>query len=158
GLWTRSLGRELELSGELSLAHALQCGEITDDDAAQPFRPLDVAAPVESGVFGLGRRCRDESDSPPFPAWLLSRASHLIVHSQWSRNVLSAWTDKPIGCIPLPLDPASVHDPLAARRRFGISADKFVLVTLGTLGPSSRVPSILKAIDRLHPTVRTETS
>jgi glycosyltransferase involved in cell wall biosynthesis len=153
GLWTRSLNRELELSGELSLAHALECGEIMDHDAAQPFRPLDVAAPARPDVFGGGRRGGSDTDSPPFPAWLLSRASRLIVHSHWSHTAVSAWTDRPIDFVPLPLSPASVDDPLAARRRLGISADRFVLVALGTVGPASRVSSILKAVARVPPVI-----
>jgi glycosyltransferase involved in cell wall biosynthesis len=153
-IWSRSLVRELELSGEPSLAHALECGEITEYDAAQPFRPLHVGASAGSGVFGAGRPGGPRTDSPPFPVWLLSRASRVIVHSAWTRNALSAWTDRPLDCIPLPLLPGDVEDPLAARSRLGISPGRFVLVTLGTVGTSNRVPSILKAVDRLPPAVR----
>jgi glycosyltransferase involved in cell wall biosynthesis len=156
GTWTRSLNCELEKAGELSLAHALECGEITDNDAAQPFRPLNVTVPAESGIFGAGRPKPPEAS--PFPAWLLSRASNLVVHSQWSSQILSAWTDRPVACIPLPLGPVFPEDSLAAQHRLGIAADHFVLVTLGTVGPSSRVPSILKAFALLPPAVRARCS
>jgi glycosyltransferase involved in cell wall biosynthesis len=152
GIWTRSLNRELKRGGELSLAHALECGEITEHEAAQPFRPLGAAATTGSGVFA--GRAGVEGETPPFPAWLLSRASHLVVHSEWSRNVLSAWTDRPIHRIPLPVRPTLGGDPLAARRRLGISPDRLILVTLGTVGPSCRVPSILKALSRLPGVLR----
>jgi glycosyltransferase involved in cell wall biosynthesis len=162
GMWTRSLNRELELSGEPSLSHALGCGEITDDEAGQPFRPLDTVAAAGvanhaagAALFGSAAKA---TETGPFPAWLLSRASHLIVHSQWSRKVLSEWTDTPIDCIPLPLGPACGEHPLSTRQRLGISTDRFVLVTLGTVGPSCRVPSILKAVKRLPPAIRAQSS
>jgi glycosyltransferase involved in cell wall biosynthesis len=122
GCWPRSLARELELAAEPSLANALAVDEI---------RVAEIVEQV------------------PLNASILARAGTILVHSRWALERIRPHFVGPIGRLALPVANPPLGPRLMERQRLGLSSDRVLIASLGTVGPSSRLASLISALGQL---------
>ncbi|RZT08683.1 Glycosyltransferase involved in cell wall bisynthesis [Duganella sp. CF402] len=80
---------------------------------------------------------------------ILQQASHVIVHSDYARQLAADWYGPEAGCdwsmAQLPRAVPEVHDRAAARAALGIAPDAFVVCNFGFIGPSKQCLELLQA-------------
>jgi glycosyltransferase involved in cell wall biosynthesis len=90
----------------------------------------------------------------PMTRWLLDRALHVVVHSEFAKaKVLAAAPGARVSCIPHHLAPKAVSPDWgprrdAARERLGVDDDTRLLVSLGFLGRAKQIEAVLDALSR----------
>src|SRR5581483_6379705 len=72
-------------------------------------------------------------------------AEAVVVHSGWAWERVRRATAAPVAVVPhVAVDPGVIRRD-TERRRLGLPAGEFVVATLGRVGPSKRVPSVVRA-------------
>ncbi|NVM75103.1 glycosyltransferase involved in cell wall biosynthesis [Duganella sp. SG902] len=88
-------------------------------------------------------------DRWPCNLQILQQASHVIVHSDYARQLAAEWYGPEAGrdwsLAHLPRAVPSVNDRAAARAALGIAADAFVVCNFGFIGPSKQCLELLQA-------------
>jgi glycosyltransferase involved in cell wall biosynthesis len=130
GVWPGSWHEELEYNGDWHLAYWVKVGQM-HSHVAPTFGPMN-------------RR-------------VLEGAPFLVVHSGWAWNQTRRVTDAPVTIVPLIAAPPRVGTRAAERTRLGLPADRFIVSTLGHVGPPKRVPALIHAAAELPPDVRSRT-
>jgi glycosyltransferase involved in cell wall biosynthesis len=130
GLWPVPLEEELRHEGE--------------DQMADWMRGPGLPDWVAGEVLPLNRR-------------LLESAAGVLVHSDWALRRVRRVADVPAACVPLVMPVPELRPAAEERRRLGLSADEFVVCTLGQVGHAKRVHSILRAVAALPEGVRGHT-
>ncbi len=88
---------------------------------------------------------------------VLERSAYVVVHSPFAWRLVRQEAAVPVAIVPLlAADPGPTDRP-ADRRRFGFAPADFVVVTLGHIGPSKRLPSVVAACGRLPAEVQRRT-
>lgn len=88
----------------------------------------------------------------------LRRADAWIVPTEWLRGELAEWLgrERGIHVIPFGVDDAFFEPPAeprgAARRRWGIPDDAFVVLHVGSVGPRKNIPTVIEAVHALRGT------
>jgi glycosyltransferase involved in cell wall biosynthesis len=133
GVWPPSLADELEREGETKLAADVRSQRITED-AVLEYAPLN-------------RR-------------ILALAGAVIVHSAWTWQRVRQLVRVPVARIPHSA-PVSVLQsqirPAEERQRLGLPLNRFLVATLGFVGPPKRIDSLLRAVARLPARIRQTT-
>jgi glycosyltransferase involved in cell wall biosynthesis len=130
GNWPTDLPTELETQGEGALARDLRAGRVG---------PWDIL------------------ETAPLNGRLLAAADAVLVHSAWASRRVRARVAVPVLELPH-LAPASPFGTRTAERaRLHLPADRFIVSTLGLVGPTKRIPSLLRGIAALPGDVRERT-
>jgi glycosyltransferase involved in cell wall biosynthesis len=128
--WQLPLAKELEWEGAADIAAALEARRIDDLEAI--------------GRVPLNRR-------------VLALAGAVLVHSSWSWRRVRALVDVPVARVRQAVRLPRVGSPREERQRLRLPAEAFIVATLGFIGPTKRVPSILHAVAALPAPLRERT-
>lgn len=111
----------------------------------------ELAAQARAGRLGIGAA----AERVPFNGRILRAADGVLVHSEWSAQRVRQRVTVPVATLPLAVQPPELQSQQLERRRLGLPSEGFVICTLGLVGPSKRVASLLQAVARLPERVRT---
>jgi glycosyltransferase involved in cell wall biosynthesis len=131
GVWPGSVASEADYNGESQLAEWLRAGQL-HPHAALNFSPLS-------------RR-------------VLDAAAAVVVHSHGAWQQVRRVTDTPAVVIPLIAADQPVEERSAERLRLGLPADRFLICSLGIVGPPKRVAALVRAVSGLPADVRRRTT
>lgn len=127
GVWPGTAASEADYNGDSQLAEWLRAGQI-HPLAAPNFSPLS-------------RR-------------VLDAAASVVVHSHGAWRQVRRATDTPAVVIPLIAADQPVGERSAERLRLGLPADRFLICSLGIVGPPKRVAALVRAVAGLPADVR----
>lgn len=130
GVWPGAVADELAYNGEWLLEDWVRFGWV-NPTAASIMSPLS-------------RRVAES-------------AAGVVVHSRYAWQQVRRLTDAPVAVVPHIATPPAVGTRGEERRRLGLPGDKFVVATLGHVGPHKRIPSLLQACGALPEDVRSRT-
>lgn len=85
---------------------------------------------------------------------LLQLAAGVAVHSSWSWRRVRPLTQAPVFLVPQAVELPALGTREEERVRLGLSLDEFIIATLGTVRPSKRLPSIIRAAGLLRQQVK----
>lgn len=131
GVWPGSWAEELEYNGDWHLSYWTQVGHM-HPHVVPTFGPLN-------------RR-------------VLEAAPFLITHSRWGWQQIRRVTDAPVSVVPHIATDPRLGTRAEERIRLGLPADRFIVSTLGHVGPPKRVPALIRAAAELPPDVRARTT
>ena len=108
-------------------------------------RQYGVAGAHVAGAMLSGQQ-PPELFSMPLNETVIAAADMVLVHSHYAADLLRArYPDLAVAIVPMGVPLLDVGDPMAARRRLGLSADAFVMLSLGHLSPYKRIEQVLSA-------------
>jgi glycosyltransferase involved in cell wall biosynthesis len=93
----------------------------------------------------------------PLSRRVAESAAGVTVHSRFAWQQVRRLTDAPVTVVPQLAVAPAVGSRAAERERLGLPADRFIVCTLGHVGPHKRVPSLIAAAGRLPADVRART-
>jgi glycosyltransferase involved in cell wall biosynthesis len=94
----------------------------------------------------------------PLNRRVLERAAAVVVHSGYGWQLARKVTDAPVSLVPLYAEPpARPLDPVAERKRLGLPAGRFVVASLGFVGPPKRLEVLVRAAGLLPAAVKERT-
>lgn len=84
---------------------------------------------------------------------IIEAASHIIVHSLYSKNFIAAQSNKPITVIPHHLSPDTRHYQskmkMTYRGQLGLPGDKLVITSMGFIAKAKQIRAVLQALSQL---------
>ncbi len=131
GIWPGSAADEADHNGDTQLAEWLRTGRL-HPHAAAAFSPLS-------------RR-------------VLETAAGVVVHSHGAWQQVRRATDVPVAVVPLIAATQPTGERAAERLRLGLPADRFLVCTLGIVGPTKRVAVLVRAVAELPADIRRRTT
>ncbi|HET6575370.1 MAG TPA: glycosyltransferase family 4 protein [Fimbriiglobus sp.] len=127
GVWPGTAADEAAHNGDTQLADWLRADQL-HPHAAQAFSPLS-------------RR-------------VLESAAAVVVHSRGAWQQVRRATDAPTVVVPHIATTPAVGERAAERLRLGLPADRFLVCSLGIVGPPKRIAVLVRAVAGLPPDVR----
>jgi glycosyltransferase involved in cell wall biosynthesis len=137
----------------LVVLHDFHLGGLIREGRAERVAHLDLADEADRGgdsQFAGWARAGWLGDIPltelaPLNRRVLEAAEAVVVHSGWAWERVRRATAAPVAVVPhVAVDPGVIRRDVE-RRRLGLPAGEFVVATLGRVGPSKRVPSVVRA-------------
>jgi glycosyltransferase involved in cell wall biosynthesis len=149
----------------LVVLHDYHLGWLVTHAAVTGGWPTDLATLLEAeGEMALARVLRTGATSPwtiaettALNGPLLALADAVVVHSTWAWTRVRRKARCPVAKIPPHVVMPALGTREAERARLQIPPDCFVVCTLGLVGPTKRIPSVLRGVAALPATIRLRT-